>query len=255
MSRWGLRWIFCWVGVLVTACTQIISPTPASKTEPATPITMFPSSITPQDHSSTPNAHFVTSEPYTSVRATDPSCYEQPNGTLICLGWVWNYTANPIEQVVVDVQLIARQGFVLNKAQVSPDIPVILPQQRIPYRAIFTSVPELSWQAIADVQWQDSSLTGRNTALVLLTPQNIEAQWRGRDYIIKGNFVNSFETSIHLNLIIGTIETQQQLHGLRIKNLELELLPNESYEFELLIAPLDGQQGNIYVSAYGFMIY
>ncbi len=255
MSRWGLRWIFCWLGVIVTACTQLVSPTPTTKTEAPTPLATLPSLFTPTlDNPSRgptlPATRLVTLEPAALLFVMSPDCYEQPNGTLICLGWLMNNAAITAEQVVIEVQLVTPQGRVLDQVRVSPDIATILPQQSVPYRAIFATTPEIGWQPQAEVHWRDTR-SHQTPRLILMMPQDIEVIWRGRDYTIRGTFTNVSNELVQLIQIITTIENQQRLSGLRVYAFEVNLEPNATFPFEVAVAPLDGKEGAVQVMGFG----
>lgn len=255
MSRWGLRWIFCWLGVIVTACTQLVSPTPATKTETPTPLSTLPFWLAPTlDQSSrgptTPDTRLVTLEPTPILTIMPPDCYEQPNGTLICLGWLTNNSLSTADQVVVTIRLVTQQGILLDEVHLSPDIGVILPQQRIPYRAIFSNTPEMAWHPQADVEWLEPASIQQAT-LVLLPPQDVDISWRGNDYAIMGSFTNVTDELIQLIQVITTIENQQRLSGLRVYSFEVELEPNDTFPFEVALAPLDGEEGMVSVMGFG----
>ena len=148
--RW--RWLWLWVGVLVAGCGQMLSSgsTPPATREPTLSLlgyTLLPSSLTP---SARPNA---TATPVVTVSApisqlalylqiTGAACYETPVGSLICLGQVLNTLSLPVEQVQVEVQLLAGDGKVLAAQDTFVSRRMIPAGAAGPYRVLFERVPD-----------------------------------------------------------------------------------------------------------------
>lgn len=254
MSRWGFRWLFCWIGVIVTACTQLGSPSPATKM----PLATVPSLATPTvdnlsrgpTPSPTSEDRLVTAEPTDPLSVSIPICYEQPTGTLICLGWLSSNSDQIVQNTQISVQLLSQYGRVLQDVLVVPDINSILPNQQIPYRAIFDPPSELTWYLQATIVAQTTT-TLRHAPIVELLPDAMQIVWQGRDYRIEGHFMNASDEVVSLVQIIATIENDAQLSGFRVYVFEVELLPRDVFAFDINVAPLDGQMGQVKVAGIG----
>lgn len=154
MQRRCWRWLWIWVGVLVAGCGQLwSSETPAPETrEPTLPLfgyTLLPPTLTPSlwpVGSATPllsvDGISGISPLAMYLAVSGPTCYETPVGSLVCLGQVQNRHDQPVEQVVVTVQLLAQDGTVLASGQ------ALLARQLLssglggPYRVLFDEIPE-----------------------------------------------------------------------------------------------------------------
>lgn len=76
------------------------------------------------------------------LRISGPACYETPVGSLVCLGQVANLLDVPVEQVVVAVQLIARDGTPLAAQDTVVARWVIPAGEKGPYRVVFETIPD-----------------------------------------------------------------------------------------------------------------
>jgi hypothetical protein len=155
MQRQHWRWLWIWVGVLVAGCGQIWSSdrTPPPARETALPLfgyTLLPPSLTPSAwpvSTATPlfavdGSGALLSPLAVYLAVTGPACYETPVNSLICLGQVRNTLDVPVEQVVVAVQLLARDGTPL-AAHAAYLSRWMLPSGLAgPYSVLFETIPD-----------------------------------------------------------------------------------------------------------------
>jgi hypothetical protein len=143
------------VGVLVAGCGQIWSSNGTATTtrEPTLPLfgyTLLPPSLTPSVWpvvTATPRlasdgSPVVVSPVALYLTVLAPVCYETPVGSLTCLGQVQNPLNVPVEQVVIEVQLLTRNGQRLAAAETSLSRMVLPAGLNGPYRVMFNEVPE-----------------------------------------------------------------------------------------------------------------
>jgi len=76
------------------------------------------------------------------LAVSGPTCYETPVGSLVCLGQVQNRHDQPVEQVVVTVQLLAQDGTVLASGQAFLARQLLSSGLGGPYRVLFDEIPE-----------------------------------------------------------------------------------------------------------------
>jgi hypothetical protein len=146
--------LWIWVGVLVAGCGQLWSSdgTPTPTREPTLPLlgyTLLPPTLTPSIwpvRTATPRVTVdgggLGVSPlalYLSVIGS--ACYETPVGSLVCLGQVRNTLDVPIEHVTVGVQLLARDGALLEAKEAFVSRWMLPAGATGPYRVLFEQVP------------------------------------------------------------------------------------------------------------------
>lgn len=154
MQRRCWRWLWIWVGVLVAGCGQLWSsetPSPVTR-EPTLPLfgyTLLPPSLTPGLWSVGTATPLLSVDGRTGLpplalylAVSGPACYETPVGSLVCLGQVQNRLDAPVEQVVVTVQLLNRDGIVLESGQSFLARQLLQPGAQGPYRVLFDRIPD-----------------------------------------------------------------------------------------------------------------
>ena len=256
MKRWGLRFIFCWLSVFITAaCGQFNSPTPTSDNSERTPTlqdfippsTASPSqpfrplyTLTPPHGSSA--SRLATVEAVRGMMIEDPSCYETPVESLICLGWIQNTQEIAISDVVINFYLLNPQGSPLNSLQINPSLEIIPPNSGSPYRALFDAIPSEDWQPYVElIDFHESSI---KTA-ALYPEVDFETFWTGRAYDIRG-VVRARQLDVEMVNLVTVIRGQQgNITGFRTLKIELD---NEGVgEFLVTTAPLDGNPGTVFI--------
>lgn len=263
MARWGLRWIFCWLSVLVTACSQIASPTPAPKTENRTPLQGFtpPPTASPTEPlrpSYTVTPFGTMTRPVSDLALDNPVCYESVVQSLTCLGWIQNVGTTPLTDLLINIYLLSAQGYPLATIQATSPLTIVYPDTGVPYRAVFSQVPTEAWFAYADLQ---NARLVTDTALpeFPLTVVNLQTIWDEAAYAVSGQLVNEADTSAsQARIVVAIRDINQSITGFRTLDLlaENEILhPDESLTFDLQVAPLNQQEGeDVLVVAQGFVL-
>lgn len=260
MKRWGVRWIFCWLSVLVTtACGQILStPTPTEESTDRVltlqnfipPSTASPDStlrpqttITPHQVPQSTALRLTTITPTPNLTTETPICYETAVNSLVCLGWVQNYHSAPITNAIIHFYLLNAQGDLLVAEEIPASISVIMPQEGSAYRVVVDKIPEQTWSVYAEINYAE---------ILQIEPyippdlQILRQQMTRLDngYQINGNVVAG-DSEIQQVRIVASIRNQTgQLTGFRVMHVELV---DSQGQFSLSITPLDGQMGEVTV--------
>lgn len=271
MARWGLRWIFCWLSVLVTACSQLASPTPADKPENRTPLQGFtpPATASPSvtyrpAYTLTPlgsvrPTHAASLEPLTGILLQSPSCYESPAQSLVCLGWIQNTGDTPLSNVVIDIYLLNLQGQPLSILETTPVFNVLFPKSGSPYRGVFSTVPEEEWHVDIKLRYVEPQLPLMSLQQIMLIAQNIRAEWLGTSYEVRGEIFNRGDFAVdEVRIVVMIWDHYNTLLGYRvldITEMDKQLFPGEFLAFQVNVAPLTGQIGqNIAVLSHGTIL-
>lgn len=263
MGRWGLRWVFCWLSVLVTACSQLASPTPAPKTQNRTPLEGFtpPPTASPTEPlrpSYTLTPFGTMTRPLSDVALEDPVCYESLVQSLICLGWVQNVGTTPLTDLLINIYLLSAQGFPLATIQATSPLAIVYPDTGVPYRAVFSQIPNEAWAVYADLQnariAEDSRLPEFPLKVV-----NLQTIWHEAAYEVSGQLLNEANiTASQARIVIAIRGSNRSITGFRVLDLltENELLkPDERLPFDLQVAPLNQQEGEeVLIVAQGFTL-
>ncbi len=257
MARWGLRWVFCWLSVLITACGQLASPTPAEKTQNHTPLQGFtpPPTASPTE----PFRPAYTLTPLGSVTATraasleaaevvtveTPTCYETLAESLICLGWIYNTGNSPITDIIINVYLLSPQGVPLATTRTTPEFPMLFPDSGSPYRVIFQVLPEGEWGVYAELDQNLVVETAPDDHTVPLMVHTIQSEWHVYGYTIRGQIFNQSNQPLSLVRVAAIIwRADRTISGYRMVIFDSMSPDSEAIlDFDFEIAPLDGQPG------------
>ncbi len=269
MGRWGLRWIFCWLSVLVTACTQIASPTPAEKTQNRTPIQGFtpPPTASPTEPvrpaytltplgSHTPSNQ-INEDGNESLELASLTCYESPVQSLICLGWIDNISDTPITNVLIDVYLLTPQGIPIETKQVLPALSILPAQSGSPFRAIFEQVPSTKWTAYSELRQSEiMAIELIDNRIIPIMVEQFDVEWASQSYTVSGNVINDGSVTLSQVWLVVTVRGEMEtVTGYRVIELleEVNLLQaNELMSFSIQVSPLNGVEGQfISVDAQG----
>lgn len=93
-----------------------------------------------------PNAQFdiagtpilPTSTP-AQLELPSPTCYPSPTGTIICMGWVANNLAQPVERILLQVRLLRGDSSILAEGDVGVEQGIIPTGASAPYRILFAA--------------------------------------------------------------------------------------------------------------------
>lgn len=253
MSRWGLRWIFCWLSVFITACTQSISPSQTNEPENLTPIDRFSPTVTASftrspTRDATATSYLVTNVPQPPIHISSPRCFATPAESLVCLGWLQNESLNQQYVLPSMVQLFEQLGtsqILLDNQPLLASLNVIPAQLQVPYRVIFTNVSRPVGSVVARPLTPDESRRLPVDAnVVLLDVPNIQATWQGRDYRVSGRISNPTTNAVNDIRIVATIiDASEETTGFRVLRLSEILLAGDESSFSLRVAPLNGIEG------------
>lgn len=250
MKRWGLRWIFCWLSVIITAaCGQFSSPTPTQENTDQKPTLqnfLPPPTASPLPpirplHTATPmlNARLATLDPSLDILVEAPICYETAVQSLICLGWIQNRQDTPVSNTLITIYLLTAQGETLTTVTAQPALTVIAGQAGVPYRAIFNESPDTAFFPYADLLYGEAAQPDPTAAVVLE-----ETQWADDHYQIKGIVEGDGVQQVRVVLTIRNDDGYVTAFRTILVDLD-----EERATFNMRVAPLDGQPGIIEVSS------
>ncbi len=248
-QRWHLLWI--WVGVLVAGCGPVWSSNnaPAPTRNPTLPLFGYtlPLLLTPTPwsiYTATPlipvDAATATASPYAFyLRAGPPACYETPLGSLVCLGQVYNTLEAPLENIVVNVTLLARDGTPLAK-QSALLARNILPAGSLgPYRVIFDTVPAGYNSASAAIDAAEVAIDSERRYADLELRQ-VAVVFNEQQFKVTVSVANhSHESADELVLTVTLLDRSGRVTGFRQVTLEdnYVLAPNQPMSLTISVIP------------------
>lgn len=257
MKRWGVRWIFCWLSVLITtACGHVLSsPTPTDESTDRVPTlqnfippsTDSPTStirpqitITPHQFPQPTSFRLATITPPPDIVAESPTCYETSVRSLICLGWVQNNHSEPVTNTIIHFYLLNTQGDLLAAEEIPTTLTVIPAQDGSPYRVVFEQIPQQAWSIYTEINYVEALQTEQ------YVPPDLQISWDAEKYQISGEIVTENTSSSMARIVVSIRNENEQLTGFRVVDVELS---NQQAMFSLAITPLDGQPGEVRVQA------
>jgi hypothetical protein len=266
MRRWGWRWLFCWLSVLVTACGQLSSPTPTPK-----PATRTPSlqGFTPQAtapptlpvrpiYTLTPFSsiatRLVSQDLFSSVRVEPPTCYESAVQSLVCLGWVQNTSDDAFINPLITVYLLTTQGQPIAFLDAPAALSLLSAGMGSPYRVIFREIPTEEWVVHGELRSVEPLVINSLPAVLDLPVANVETTWEGAEYLIQGEVVNDTGATLNsVRVLVSFTDERGQVTGFRSQ----ELIPDEpairKMDFSFKAAPLTGKPTDVRVMAQGYV--
>lgn len=147
MGYWGWRpLVFCaFMSVWIVGCTDTHQTAPTAPATNHVPLTIIVR--TPSQPTALPPGLPVVITPASQPTSTNgiqlelpqPTCYEAPDGSILCLGYVENMMAYPVGHVALQVSLYDMDGAMLDSATVSVEQRNIPASSTAPYRAVFSA--------------------------------------------------------------------------------------------------------------------
>jgi hypothetical protein len=229
----------------VAGCSQILSS--EGTPEPTLTLwgyTLLPPSLTPTvwpASTTTPLTATDNAASYVALylHVTGAACYETPIGSLICLGQVHNTSDLPVEQVQVEVQLLARDGTLLAAQQAFVSRWVIPAGATGPYRVLFDRVPEGYAGAFPFVK-TGHAVTNADPHYAALTLKQVSGAFVLDQYQITLSIINKSPLAVEQIAITMTLLNEyHQVTGFRRMVLDpnRRLLPGESLTLTLKVIP------------------
>lgn len=266
MRRWGWRWLFCWLSVLVTACGQLSSSTPTPKPQTRTPslqgftpqATAPPTlpvrpvyTLTPFGSAATRLA-FQNSSSY--VRVDAPTCYESAVQSLVCIGWIRNTGDDPLLNPIITVYLLTPQGQPLQIATSTTALALLSARTGLPYRVIFSEIPPDSWATYVELRAVEPLVIDSPPSVVALRVVNVQATWEGSEYHIEGEIVNDTGLPLETIRLLAAFTTEAgQISGFRSQEIIPTNLNTSRITFSMRAAPLTGEPDEVQIMAQGYV--
>lgn len=252
MERLAWRWLWIWVGVLVAGCSQVWSSegTSSATPEPALPLlgyTRLPPSLTPglwPVYTATPlltteSAGLNASPVALYLSVTGPTCYETAVGSLMCLGQVHNPLEQPVEQVIVGVELLGRDGSLLATSEAMLSRALLPARQAGPYRVLFERTPPGYAEARSFVKTGEiaADVERRYAALAM---QEVSGAFVIDQYQVSLSIANKGTQAVRGIAVTMTLfDGERRVTGFRRVYLDPErrLAPGESLALTLKVIP------------------
>ncbi|MBL1135080.1 MAG: hypothetical protein HND46_07165 [Chloroflexi bacterium] len=266
MRRWGWRWLFCWLSVLVTACAQLSSTTPTPKPQTRTPSLQgfTPQATAPPTlpvrpvYTLTPFGNVATrraSQQLSSFIGVDaPTCYESAVQSLVCIGWIRNTGDDPLLNPLITVYLLTPQGQPIQITDTTTALSLLSGHTSLPYRVIFSEIPTESWTTYADVRGVEALVIDSPPLIVSLSVINVETTWNGSEYLIEGEIVNDMRQPLESIRALAAFTTSSgQLSGFRSQEITLTDPDTGKVSFSIRATPLTGQPDQVEVMAQGYI--
>ncbi|MFW5748088.1 MAG: FxLYD domain-containing protein [Chloroflexota bacterium] len=261
MGHWGWRpLVLClFVCVLVFGCAEHRTPAPATSPVDQPPVTLtvrlaqrstatapgIPTRIARALPSPTRTASASrTSGPAATptplaVSVSTPVCYETPVGGLLCLGSVSNPGPQPLESVIVYVQVYRDDAVPLQAAQVALPQRRLPAESRAPYRAVFPPVDDLYLSDVfgfanARVIRAEPAAEPDQPAIIF---QETSAGYADRHYQLRGTLINEASQQVaDVQLTITLYDNTGRVVGYRTVAVPT-LDPDQSLPLTVAITP------------------
>ena len=164
-----------------------------------------------------------------------PTCYETPLDSLLCLGEVPNTLDNPLEQVVVTVNLLDAAGAALASATAEIEQAIIPPGGSAPYRALFDVDPNAVAGAVAALQRADDA-EGVDERFTPLEARDAEVSIVDGRYAVAATLYNpGLATAQAVRVIVTLKDDAGQVIGYRVARVADSIAPDESLPVRLEI--------------------
>lgn len=271
MARWGLRWLFCWLSVLVTACGQLTSPTPTEKSQThvppierfTPPATASPTELIRPSYTLTPLGSVATTRQTptgipSDLQVQSLACYESAVQSLVCLGWLHNTSSSTaFTDVAIHVYLLNQSGDPISIGITTLPVPVLLPESGSPYRVVFSQIPD-TWFSHAEIHHAlvASQQTGSRVFTTHLILADLKVDWANSTYRVSGRVISPTLYWIDTLRVIVTIrDAGNHITGFRVLDLppSAHEVPDGAF-FSVDVAPLTGVPGQVSVMALGYRL-
>ncbi|MCI0709824.1 MAG: hypothetical protein L0154_06640 [Chloroflexi bacterium] len=250
MKRWGLRWIFCWLSVFITAaCGQFSSPTPTRDNAERTPTlqNLLPPStaspvppIRPLQTITPPYSatamRLATIDPSLLITIDSPACYETIVQSLVCLGWIQNQQDTPVTNTFITFYLLNPQGETLTVTTSHPVLSIIAPDNGTPYRVIFNEIPDVPYVPYAEIRYGETL----DEPLPVVEILDLKTSWDETRHLVTGRVQTG--ANVSLEVVITIRNSDDKITGFRTIQLE-----QGEEEFSISVTPLDEREGTVEV--------
>lgn len=162
-----------------------------------------------------------------------PTCYPSPTSTILCMGWVANNILQPVERVMLHVQLFRHDGSLLTEGDIGLEQGVVPTGVSAPYRILFTA----NWMdyATAMVTLRSADLVNSDSEKrVSLQIEGQEQRLENGYYKVSATLRN--DTSIPVQLVRAVLtlrDDQGRITGYRVLPLNGELGDNERINIDI----------------------
>jgi hypothetical protein len=167
-----------------------------------------------------------------------PICYETPVGSLVCLGRVRNLLNQPVEQVTVEVQLLARDGIPLATAHATVARMLLPAGEAGPYRVLFEHIPDNYAGTFAFPE--SAKLASSPERYADLTLHQATGEFANGQYEARLVVQNeSYLAAEHVTVTVTLFDIDNRVTGYRQIALEddLRLQPGESLSLAVKVIP------------------
>ena len=180
------------------------------------------------------------------------TCYEEPLGSLWCVGEVVNSTESSIENVQLQVTLHDSAGQELLSGEVFAALDLILSGQRAPFGVRFTSLPDDYRFRATPIRAEASSEPASRFATLEVT--QVEAGPAGSLFEVSGSIANPGQRPVtSVTVVVTTYDAEGKLTGFRQSRLPDTVLAGGSVDFAVSLLPYAGVPANYSVALQGLL--
>ena len=187
------------------------------------------------------------------LKIIGPACYETPVGSLVCLGQVRNTLDTPVEQIVVEVQLVTSNGTALASREVFVSRHLIPAGSSGPYRVLFEEIPAGYAAAFPQVK-NGQVLASMSSQMAELTLRQVSGRFVANQYQIAMSMINRTLLPIErISITMVLTSDEGAVTGFRQVTLDRELRPGEALSLNLKVIPQGPSTVGYEVFAEGFL--
>ena len=180
-------------------------------------------------------------------------CYEEPAGSLWCMGEVANSTEASIENIQLRVTLYNAAGEELMGGDVFTALDLVPSGQRAPFGILFASPPDSYDRFLAVPIRAESSLEPANRYAVLQVVAD-DASSVGSLFQITGSVTNPGQQSVtSITVVVTTYDPEGNVTGFRQAKMSEAIAAGESADFAISLMPYGDVPANYTVGVQGHL--
>ncbi len=166
-----------------------------------------------------------------------PTCYPSPTGSIICMGWVANNIFQPVDRVLLNVQLLRKDSSLLAEGEVGIEQGIIPTGVSAPYRILFTA----NWMEYAGAVVSLRSADVTNSALqkrVALQIEGEEQLIEHGSYRVSATLRNTDPSAVKLLRAVLTLrDADGRITGYRVMLLNGDVASNDLVSVDISAVP------------------
>jgi LysM repeat protein len=177
-------------------------------------------------------------EPPPPLSLTNPTCYQTPTRSVMCLGLIENPLEQPVERVQVAVQILGNDGVALGERIATTEQMVVPPGGQAPYRVQFGGISETQIAGVVAELTGGNLLDVEQARYILLDVQNPQVTASGQLFRFTGEVTNTTESVLAAPRAVLTLtDPGDNVYGYRVWDAPGELIPGETLSLNIPVRP------------------